>query len=121
MTSEEQQFNNKVENAPIVKEIISDLNGLKIGQKNLEDKVDSLEKKVDNGFADLGKKLDKLTDVVTSNKEEALKTQLKKTEEALQRKTSNSDKVKNGTITGLILTIGGFVLEHFGVINVVGQ
>jgi hypothetical protein len=117
----EKQFNNQVANSPIVKEIISDLDGLKEGQIKMEARMQSVEKKVDNGFAEMGAKIDKLVNVVTNNKEEALKTQLKKTEDALRRKTSNSDKLKNYSITGLIGTVATFVLENLGIINIVGQ
>ncbi len=120
ISAEEINFNKRVANAPIVQEILGDLNGLKKGQEKMEDRMESLENKVDNGFELIGSKIDQLAETVTSNKEESLKKQLKDTEKALDRKNSNADKIKNYSITGLIGIIGAFVLENIGVFNVVG-
>lgn len=119
-SADEKQFNNQVANSPIVKEIITDLNGLKEGQVKMELRMSAIEDKVDNGFEAMGAKIDKLIDTVTSNKEESLKSQLKKTEDALTVKTTNTDKIKNYSITGLIGTVGAFVLDSLGVFSSVG-
>ena len=124
----EQTFNKQVENAPIVKEIIGDLNGLKIGQKNLEDKVEKLEKKVDDGFREIKNDNAKLLEAVTSlrdevksDKEKALLDSNQELKEELKRKRTNGDKIKNGSIVGFITVIGGYILENLGIINVIGQ
>ena len=120
ISSNEMQFNEQVSNAPIVKEILKDLDGLKKGQVKLEDKVESLEKKVDGGFKDLTNEIKSLAKEIRDDKEQKLIEANKKLSDTLDRKQSNSDKIKNGSITGLILAVGGFILENLGLINITG-
>lgn len=120
ISAEEQNFNNKVENAPIVKEILGDLDGLKKGQEKMELRMNSLEQKVDDGFKQVVKSLGELKDEIKSDKEKALLESNAQLKAELTRKRNNTDKIKNGTITGSLLTILTIVLENLGVINVIG-
>lgn len=119
-SAEEKNFNQRVADAPIVKEIISDLDGLKNGQVKLEDRMGSLEKKVDDGFNKLVNSLDSLRDEIKSDKEKALLESNKELKDELKRKRSNADTVKNGGIISLIGAVATLVLENMGVINLVG-
>jgi len=98
-TSEEQQFENKVENTPIIQEIIADLNGLKAGQERMEQS--------------LGSKIDNLANVIKEDKEQDLKDKIAKLNGQLTRNRTNMDKVKNGVITGLILLIATVLVDVF--------
>ena len=114
-------FDNQVANTPIVKEIIKDLDGLKKGQEKMESRMDTLEEKVDNGFAYLASKIDDLAETVTNNKTEALEKKLEKAEKALDRKNTNKENLKNG---GLLTLLGGLitmVLENMEIINILGK
>jgi len=113
ISASELQFNKQVEDAPIIQEILKDLDGLKQGQAKLEAKVD-------NGFDRMSDKIDNLVDVVTHNREKSLESQLKKTEDALDRKNGNADKIKNGVIGTTLITLAGFILDKLGFVNIVG-
>jgi len=118
----EKQFNEQVANAPIVKEIIKDLDGLKAGQGKLEDRMQSLEKKVDDGFNKMSGALEALTNEIKSDKEKALLESNKELKDALaeierkkeekeNREISNTDKLKNGSIIALVPTATYFIAE----------
>ena len=121
ISAEEKNFNERVKNAPITQEILDDLDGLKRGQGKLEDKMESLEKKVDNGFERLSKSLDTLTDEIRSEKEKALLESNQELKAELKRKRTNKDTVKNGGLIAMVTTVAGFILENMGIINIVGQ
>jgi len=125
ISAEEQNFNERVANAPIVKEILDDLSGLKVGQAKLGEDMKSLEQKVDDGFTKITNAMTKLTDEIKSDKEKALLTSNKELKDALKkkeekeearenRKISNTDKVKTGSILGLASTVGYFLIERLG-------
>jgi len=110
----EQQFNEQVANSPIVKEIIRDLSGLKVGQIQLGDDMKSLEKKVDNGFNTIATELKSLTDEIRNKKEQDLIKANEDLSAKLDSKQSNSDKIKNGSILSLVGTLIYFAAEKFG-------
>ena len=131
ISAEEQNFNDRVEKSPIVQSLrdgqmqIQETleNEIQSNDKRfgkLEDKVDSLEVKVDNGFKQLGGELQSLTKAILDNENERLINSNAELKDELTRKRNNSDKIKNTSITGLILTVGGFFLEKIGFINLVG-
>ena len=131
ISAEEQNFNDRVEKSPIVQSLrdgqmqIQETleNEIQSNDKRfgkLEDKVDSLEVKVDNGFKELAGELKALTAELRTNKEKDLINSNQDLKEELKRKRSNGDKIKNNSIAGLLVTVAGIVLENLGIINLVG-
>ena len=118
LDASEQQFNERVARTPVVQEILQDLNGLKIGQVNLENKMNNLEKKVDDGFNMLGKALNDLKDEIKSDKEKKLIEANESLKAELTRKRTNADTVKNGSLITLVGGIATYIANHFGFINI---
>lgn len=128
ISAEEQNFNDRVENAPIVKEIIADLNGLKKGQVKLGEDMVSLKLEVSEGFkeikrelkADIGeisRAVDTLTGEVKANKEKALIDSNESLKDQLTKAKDGSDKIKNRVIGSGAVTIIGLILEKLGLIS----
>ena len=114
LSAAETQFNNQVENTPIVKEILGDLSGLKIGQKQLGDDMKALEKKVDNGFNHIIKSIDDLRDEIKDDKLAKVQNAYDTLIDEKKASKGNIDKVKNGSIISLIGTVLYFAIEKFG-------
>jgi len=109
LSGDTQQFNNKVANSLVVREIIEDLNGLKDGQKNLAAKVDKLTL----GSDEILKEIKSLTTALNDKKTQDLRASNDSLREELKRRRTNADKLKNGVITGLVLLFATVLVDLF--------
>lgn len=128
LSAEEKNFNDRVANTPVVKEILDDLSGLKDGQIKIGDDMESLKQEVKEGFAevksefkqDISQIADGLTALATEIKDEKTATLQKsydKLEVELTRKRKNGDTVKNTLLGGGGLGFISFILEKLGYIT----